>query len=276
MSSPARDRRSSSNEPLIKQAWETDYAEYIPQDPRAVLVIGHCYPWADGTRTARQLAEHARRYAERWRPFADREKVILIIPALGSGKHAGYRELVPVDGIRADLVVNQLVDHYRTLLPMGAHSGFFMYGHSAGAQFACRYALAHPDRLRGLVLSAPGRYAFPDPAVSWPYGMGSTTEKNPPHPQLAIPFPSAWTKVACGLPTNIVVGSRDTSLQAEAPGHPRRSRLDHAIQWKTAMNDLAAASTCPRRVELTLVPGASHDPAGLLTVSQRVLSAQMR
>src|ERR1700690_3860926 len=50
---------------------------------------------------------------------------------------------------------------------------FSLHGHSAGAQFAARYLVTHPSRLEAVVLSAPGAYPFPDPALPWPNGMAA-------------------------------------------------------------------------------------------------------
>jgi pimeloyl-ACP methyl ester carboxylesterase len=79
----------------------------------------------------------------------------------------GYRALAGKE-IGADELVDGIVGQYRAQL--GGEERFYLYGHSAGGQFAGRYAVRHPDHLKALVLSAPGRYAFPDPQAPWPYG----------------------------------------------------------------------------------------------------------
>jgi pimeloyl-ACP methyl ester carboxylesterase len=40
----------------------------------------------------------------------------------------------------------------------------YLSGHSGGAQFVQRYALAHPERVAASVLSSAGWYTFPNPA----------------------------------------------------------------------------------------------------------------
>lgn len=70
--------------------------------------------------------------------------------------------------------VNRLVDRSASPLIPGFDGRFLLHGHSAGGQFAARYLVTHPSRLRGVILSAPSTYPFPDPTVVWPNGMGAT------------------------------------------------------------------------------------------------------
>ena len=68
----------------------------------------------------------------------------------GHGRSQGARALVDVDALVAD--VDRLVDE-----AVAAHPGLpvFVLGHSLGGMIAVRYALAHQQRLRGLLLSGP-------------------------------------------------------------------------------------------------------------------------
>ena len=169
---------------LTESGWG-NFAYYIPARPQGVLVLGHCYPWPDGSRSSSQLAGHVKEYAERWRIFADVHRLIILVPAFGSGDFIEYRNLFGKQ-VNADEFVNHLVDQYGYAFINSFDGRFYLYGHSAGGQFANRYTVVHPQRLKGVVLSAPGRYAYPDPSIPWPYGMGPMKYKIDDHKPWSI------------------------------------------------------------------------------------------
>ena len=160
----------------------SELAYFVPARARGVLVLAHGYPWPDDSRSLPELAEHARGYVERWRPFAEEHCLILLAPAFGSGKLAGYRELFG-RRIDPDELVNRLVDAFGGRFVEGFDGRFLLYGHSAGGQFASRYLVAHPRRLQAVILSAPSTYPFPESAVAWPYGM-APVERTADEPEL--------------------------------------------------------------------------------------------
>jgi len=55
---------------------------------------------------------------------------------------------------------------------------FFIFGHSAGAQFTQRFALVHPERVLAGAVSC-GAYTLPDPQEPWPRGTKETRVKLP-------------------------------------------------------------------------------------------------
>jgi pimeloyl-ACP methyl ester carboxylesterase len=190
--------------------------------------------------------------------------------------------------VDADEFVNALVDLYGTLLDGQFDGGFFLYGHSAGGQFAARYTVTHPERLKGAVLSAPGRYAFPKPGVAWPNGMASmirdealsgspATGKDPLRSGGALYQPSAraWTFAAANVPIAIVIGSEDTETRPPAPGHKSGTRIEYATEWAEAMNQLSADYGSSQRVDLFMVDGVAHDPIALTPKAWTILLGWM-
>ncbi len=134
--------------------------------------------------------------------------------------------------------MDRIVDQYRARI--GGGERFHLYGHSAGGQFAGRYAVRHPDRLKALVLSAPGRYAFPDPQAPWPYGQKEVTVRDGPDgaPRVIRPDRDGWRKAAA-LPITVVVGSADTEPQPPRAAHIGTTRVEYARQWVEAMTRIA-------------------------------------
>jgi len=107
--------------------------------PKASLVLSHGY------------AEHIGRYGHVLRPLAVNRFAIYAADHRGHGKSAGARALVHrfdqyVDDL--DLVMN------RARQEQGGKPCYLL-GHSMGGLIALRYALAHPDKIDALVLSAP-------------------------------------------------------------------------------------------------------------------------
>ena len=58
---------------------------------------------------------------------------------------------------------------------------YYLFGHSAGAQFVHRLLLMVPDgRYAALVAANAGWYTVPDKSIDYPYGLGLTPAGNQP------------------------------------------------------------------------------------------------
>ncbi|PSL37605.1 hypothetical protein CLV49_1212 [Labedella gwakjiensis] len=107
-----------------------------------------------------------------FRDWAERSGVALVAPLFpgdvrGDGEMNGYKALVG-DGLRYDLVLLDAVA--RAAETFGISSDrFLLFGFSGGAQFAHRFALAHPARLSALSIAAPGNVTLiGSPRAWWP------------------------------------------------------------------------------------------------------------
>ncbi len=259
------------------------FAYYVPTNPRDVIILVHGYPWPDNSRSIVQLIEHAESYVERWQPFASKEELILIAPAFGTGDFAGYRELFG-RRVDADDFVTFLVDAIGHQYNDGFDGRFYLYGHSAGGQFAGRYVVKHPERIKGAVLSAPSTYPFPDPSVQWPYGMGSVfrtaefsgTQETGKDPEKSAgtefhPNSDGWITAATEVPIAVIVGAADTETRSEHPGQFGKTRIERAGAWVDAMRNLATSNGNAAIVSLTLIDGVAHDPVALTEPAQELL-----
>lgn len=150
-----------------KQISVGTFFQYVPRaSPRGILVVAH-----GTTQAGDDVPALAEKFLTRWTKFAEAQKLIILAPAFGDdfGSIDGGQPGVPPGGYRglfgkeigADEFVERIVEPYGKLVP-GASGRFYLYGHSAGGQFANRYCVRHPERVQGAVLSAPGRFAFPD------------------------------------------------------------------------------------------------------------------
>jgi pimeloyl-ACP methyl ester carboxylesterase len=253
-----------------------DYVEYVPRRTvTAVLVLAHGS--VEEEQSGADLHNLAEGFVRRWTTFAEEHGLIVVAPVFGHAFGSWIGEPgIPLGGYRglegkeigADEFVERIVDAYAS---RAGGERFYLYGHSAGGQFAGRYAVRHPDRLKALVLSAPGRYAFPDPNAPWPYGQRETTVRTGPTSALRVihPDPDSWRKAAA-LPITVVVGTADTEPQPPRRDHPGTTRMDYARHWVDAMARIAPEGRS--RIRLIAVPGVGHSSSGLTPACQKALA----
>lgn len=234
-------------------AWATecgDLIEYVPADladnPRLIVIVHGSIPSQSVAMDA--AAMHIMRY--RWHRFADRNGYILVAPVFDRHRYRGYRHLRGVS-IGADEFVLRIAETYARIFDM-PDSRFYLYGHSAGGQFAHRFLITHPDRVLGAVMSAPGNYANPVTSVSWPYGMDDS------------PNPLGFLRCT-EVPSAVVVGSRD--INPCGMGGEEQfglNRVQRAKNWVRGMRRLAHIVGSEAMLDLTVVPGVAHSSGGLL------------
>ena len=117
---------------LFVRVWES------PQTPRAVIILAHGF------------GEHSGRYEHVASRLTGAGYLVVAPDHHGHGHSAGPRARVDFADAVADL--DQVVDSQVRIHP---HLPVIMLGHSMGGGIALRYAIAHQQRLRGLILSAP-------------------------------------------------------------------------------------------------------------------------
>jgi pimeloyl-ACP methyl ester carboxylesterase len=134
-----------------------------------------------------------------------------------------------------------------------------LFGFSGGAQFAHRFAMLHPERLRRLALAAAGWYTFPD-AAPYPYGLG------PPETGAGSRSARMQSRLDAflALPVDICVGERDCKRDANTRSGARidaqqgRHRRARASRWSEALAVAAAVRGVRSQVRFTVLPGCGH------------------
>jgi predicted esterase len=137
-----------------------------------------------------ELIEVCRNIAEVFKTRADQYSYIMITPVIPRSATNGQiytvsldREslLDPTDFLqRPDLKVNLMIDQLITMLEADGyniHDKVFIEGFSAGAMFAQRYCLLHPERVQAIAAGSPGgsitvsgsNYGGTD--MNWPVGI---------------------------------------------------------------------------------------------------------
>lgn len=166
----------------------------------------------------------------------------------------GYRALLGRD-IRADWWIDRIVDRYANV---GLGDGrMHLFGHSAGGQFAIRYALQRPERMLNVIVESSGSMPRPtidenpndgiEPTPSpWRGGFGNIWLPAANGWPALVFFPNeagaAWA--AANRPISIVAGSLEGA-----------SHTDVVMDW---MDDVAT-TWGPHQMTYCEVQGVDHD-----------------
>ncbi|MDX1252402.1 MAG: hypothetical protein IDH49_09195 [Gammaproteobacteria bacterium] len=230
----------------------------LPDDPRQRYFI--YIPRRGGVKapvfvTVHGISRNAREHAERFAPLAERYGAVLIAPYFSKDRFPDYQRLGRTGkGERADSVLDRIVADVGRLT--GARTGkLYLFGYSGGAQFVHRYTLAHPERVAGLVLGAPGWYTFPDPALKYPQGIG---------PSKRLPGVVFDPARFLAIPTCVLVGERDVrqdkalNKAATIEQQQGMTRLERGEHWIAAMTRAAQAQGFKTSYTFHTLPRSRH------------------
>jgi pimeloyl-ACP methyl ester carboxylesterase len=203
---------------------------------------------------SRNAGAHARALAG----LADELGLVLVAPHFARSRFPDYqrmgrpRRLGP--GGRADHMLLRIAQAVRTEYGLGEQP-MLLVGHSGGAQFALRFALAHPAQVAAYVLSAPGSYCWPDTARRFPQGAAPSSRFADLRPDLAV---------LLQRPGLVLVGARDVERDDALRQGDRidaeqgRSRLERAQRWVAAMQQCATQRDMVAPLTLRAVADCGH------------------
>jgi hypothetical protein len=183
--------------------------------------------------------------------------VVLISPHFDTTNFERYQRLNVGYGERADLRLIELFNEFTTWLNLEADT-FYLYGFSAGGQFTHRFVLTHPEYIERAVAGGSGTYLFPDPEVTWGYGMDLSAHEPI---DLTIQLQEAYL-----VNMSVMVGQNDTERdsglatgsKADAQG---LNRLERARNFMSNHTDEANANGWPLVWDYQEVPDAGHTSA---------------
>lgn len=142
---------------------EQKYYLYLPENAEAASIM----------LSVHGISMNAQSHAEHFLPFAKQHGCILIAPLFDKAKVPEYNCLGPDGkGRRSDELLDSIIDDVRIQTGNKAEK-FLLFGYSAGAQFAHRYALCHPEKLSKLAFCSPGYYTWLDSKTKFPFGLES-------------------------------------------------------------------------------------------------------
>ena len=225
------------------------YCLYVPERPASgryrLIVLIH------GTNRP------AERYRDAFVEFGIFHGAIVMAPLFpaniaGPGDLSGYKRL-RFDGISYDKVLLAMVDEVRAQFPIG--NRFLLQGFSGGGHFVHRFLYAHPDKLSGVAVCAPGIVTLLDDRHDWMIGTRNFAEI----------FGAPPDRVAIAkVPVQIVVGDQDTETW-EIALRPGDGWWQPGAEWQQdatritraeALRDNLVAAGCD--VAFSLIPGVGH------------------
>ena len=220
-----------------------EYLLYSPtgasdDSPLLVVVVGVSRHWQQ------QVAEFV--------PACERLGVTLLSPGMGGSMRDAYRT-IGRQGNRADVFLHDCLREASLLSGIDG-TRFHLFGHSSGAQFAHRYLMAHPHRVKRAVIAAARWYTLPDTTRKFPYGIRPTKRL----PDIAF-NPEQYLRV----PVTVLDGTLDTDKEvfrnsemiSALQGEHRLARARH---WVDAMHTQAQAHGMPSLVELIEIEGTGR------------------
>ena len=209
-------------------------------------------------------------YARNWRELAKEYGFRIYAPEFSQRDFKGA-ELYNLGGIGTDHPSS-----YAAIEPLfasimergGTTDGYYLFGHSAGAQFVHRALLFEDLAHLKLAFSAnAGWYTMPDETLDWPYGIKGTAADED---DLRTWF---------GKPMMILLGEEDTdprdrnlrrSMEALKQGPHRFAR---GVTFINAAKAKADELGVPLIWRGGTVPGVAHDNAGMAIAAAPLIAA---
>jgi pimeloyl-ACP methyl ester carboxylesterase len=179
----------------------------------------------------------------------------LVCPLFDEARYRGYQQLgLGGAGLRADRALMVLHDALgrRFVMP----SRFDLFGFSGGAQFAHRFALMHPHRVRRLGIAAAGWYTLLDGERAFPYGTRTDSIASAPRAALAE---------FVRIPQLVLVGSEDTRRDGALRKREHldreqgRNRRLRASAWVASVRRVGLALGHAPSIDECVLEGVGHD-----------------
>ena len=222
-----------------------EYLLYVPSsldpDPRIIVSVHG---------VSRNSGEHAKLLA----PYCDMHGAILVVPHFSEEAYPDYQRLGRAGrGRRADIALNLVVAEV-SLMTQAPGDRFFLFGFSGGAQFAHRYAMAHPHRIAHAAFASAGWYTWPDPATKFPYGTRATR---------TLPGVRFDAEEYLQIPMHVYVGTKDTTSKGlrrteRVDRMQGTSRVERAMRWVGAMKKTAEAHFLEPMIFFEELEGSGH------------------
>ena len=185
------------------------------------------------------ILRNAREQATVFSGVCERYGATLIAPHFAANRYPNYQRLGrsrhALDrGRRADEALDAILQEVTLLTGVRAER-IYLFGYAAGGRFALRYAMAHPERVAGVVVAFAESYTFPNPDKRFPQGIA------PGHKRLDLQFdPDRFLRVPITV-LDSARGGANTSRRAVQVVHSS-GKPDHnkGQKWLSAMRSAAA------------------------------------
>lgn len=231
----------------LSQGIEIKYTVYIPEkniNSSKVLVSIHGL--------SRNYDSHFNMNLD----YAMEKEYILIVPEFGNENFNTYSTLGVIDNNnRADLALNEILQDVSRRINQNIEK-INLVGYSAGAQFAHRYAMVHPEKINKLFICAPGFYTFLDENIYYPLGLKSKKYQN-------IDFRNK-IKEFLNLEIFLYVGEKDLSREGNLKKNEfldrtqGKTRVERAKNWYKEINNRRKEFKIYKNFKFELIQNTPH------------------
>jgi multidrug resistance efflux pump/poly(3-hydroxybutyrate) depolymerase len=233
---------------------EQDYFIYRPADaaPDAPLFVA-----------VHDIGRNAEEQARAFTAAADLYGAVVLAPRFAVDRYPNYQRLgrsrkAPDIGQRADVALNSVIEEVASLLGVELPR-IHLFGYAAGARFAMRYAMAHPDRVASVVIASAGSYTFPNSERRFPRGL----DLGPERPGLRFD-PEQFLRVPVTVFEFIGDDASSGGRKLRRVGKSGRSgRERNGRNWVAAMNAAAERLRLEPLASLQEFEGSDHSFQGL-------------
>jgi poly(3-hydroxybutyrate) depolymerase len=210
------------------------------------------------------VGRNAEDYLNDWIEQADRKKFLLIVPEFSKKEFPGEEAFN--SGNLFDAAGRPLPREewsYSVIEPVfdavcarvgSTRENYFLYGHSAGAQFVQRFLYFVPDaRLAAAVSANAGWYMLPELAIAFPYGLKDT------------PCDAAALRAAFARRVVVLLGDADTDVHHPALRHTPEAdaqglhRFARGQFFFARARTVAADMKAPFHWTMAIAPGVAHN-----------------
>ncbi|VAW42135.1 hypothetical protein MNBD_GAMMA01-708 [hydrothermal vent metagenome] len=184
------------------------------------------------------------------------KNTILIAPIFSKEYASDYQRLGRKNkGPRADYILQAIVNELKEKYKFSCDK-LNLFGFSAGAQFAHRYAFAHPADVNKVAIVAAGWYTMPAFNLDYPIGL-----------KLQDEFADINFELKRLLRTKfrVYIGEQDCQRDKSLNKNKRidalqgKNRLERAKSWITLMNNQYSKHQINNQINLVTLPNVAHD-----------------
>jgi len=254
------DDRGNADKPI--RVWLFRPDNYKPDSPIVFVMHG--------------TLRNGETYREPWIPLAEPTGALVVVPEF-SLEH--YRDTTTYQFGNMRTKSGELIEESKWTFAAIEHlfddlkertgsqqEKYFVFGHSAGAQFVHRMVLFQPNSRIGLaVVANAGSYTFPDFAIQFPYGLKGS------------PINETRLKASLQSPLLVLLGENDTdtgdkylpkNAEAMAQGPMRLIRGHNFYQSAQSASQRLGVSL---KWTKTVVPNVGHDNSHMAPIAAQVM-----
>jgi dienelactone hydrolase len=220
------------------------------------------YRWSNESKVLVCVHGISRKYKQQIRllkQYASKNDTILVAPYFSNDYHHAFQRHEPgTDGSRSDQVLDHIMTDVSNRHDINTDK-FGLFGFSAGAQFAHRYALRNPDKVTKLITCAAGWYTLLDFSKKFPYGL-APDDKGVSRFKITEQNLNDFLKI----PITVTVGEYDkrsdsslnrSKLINASQGYDRQER---AINWVKSISSAAEEQRIESHIKFVLIPRSGH------------------